>query len=110
MHHLTISSKPDADHRSPCTMLSTAEALQEWDNVLKLLADIKAAPPDQHIKPAQLAHRINDSNAALGQDLATPIATWEQLLQKQVNAHAPLGASPAHCCCCSFTCVHMSCI
>jgi hypothetical protein len=70
------------------TMLSTTQALQEWDKVLKLLVAIKAAPPDQLNNPASLANRINNSNSALAQGLASPVTTWAQLLQKQVRKHA----------------------
>ena len=76
------------------TMLSTAQALQEWDKVLKLLVAIKAADPDQLNNPASLADRMDNSNIALAQGLASPVTTWEQLLQNQVRKHACFALRP----------------
>jgi hypothetical protein len=69
-------------------MLSTNQALKQWDSVLKLLAGIKAhvaAHPGQNL-PENLLRHMHGSFEALSQDLALPAATWKQLLKKKVGA------------------------
>jgi hypothetical protein len=73
-------------------MLSTTQALKEWDSVLKLLADIKthaAAHPEQPTIPIVLECRVTLTVDALSRELASPVATWNQpleRLQKKVGA------------------------
>jgi hypothetical protein len=70
-------------------MLSTRHALKEWDSVRELLADIQAyaaVHPGQSL-PANLNHcsqRVRLSMAAFSRALASPLATWQQLLEKEV--------------------------
>jgi hypothetical protein len=74
----------------PCTVLSTAQALKEWDTVLKLLAEVKAhaaAHPTVTPLPANLAGRLSSSNQALSRELAAPAVSWKQLLKKKVRRH-----------------------
>jgi hypothetical protein len=69
-------------------MLSTAQALKEWDTVLKLLAEVKAhaaAHPTVRPLPANLQDRLGNSSGALLKDLASPVATWKQLVRKKVS-------------------------
>lgn len=78
-----------------CTMLSSTEALTGWSSVLYCLYDIAArAPswPDQLFMPEDDQHRLHDSLAAVDRQLASPVATWQQLLEQQVstNTSAPL--------------------
>lgn len=66
-------------------MLGTAQAVKEWDDVIKLLAGIKAAHLNQRNTPANLARGFANSNSTLAQNLASPLTTWKQLLQKEVK-------------------------
>ncbi len=77
-----------ADHQSSTTMLSTAQALKEWDSIHKVLDEIKAhvaADPSCASVPQSMFEWLN-SSPLLSQDvLASPLATWKQLLKKQVS-------------------------
>jgi hypothetical protein len=67
-------------------MLSTAQALQEWDTVLKLLHEIKqhaAAHAGPWCVSRSLEARMQDSVDALGREVASPVAVWEQLLAQR---------------------------
>jgi hypothetical protein len=69
-------------------MISTKQALKEWDRILKLLAEVKAhaaAHPDNRVLPASLASLLNQSVEVLAQELASPVATWKQLLKAKVG-------------------------
>jgi hypothetical protein len=72
------------------TMLSTRHALKEWDSVRELLADIQACAavhPSQSL-PTNLnarSQRVRHSMAAFSRALASPSATWQQLLEKEVS-------------------------
>jgi hypothetical protein len=71
-----------------CTMLSTSHALKEWDSVPKVLAEVKAyaaAHPEQPTLPADLESQLEKSADALLKQLASPHATWKQLLKKKVS-------------------------
>jgi hypothetical protein len=68
-------------------MLSTTQALKEWEGVIKLLAEIKAARPYQNSMPANLAQRFTQSLHVPSKGLASPAPTWRQLLQKKVSTH-----------------------
>lgn len=73
-------------------MLSTAQALKEWENVLKLLADIKAnaaANPHQKKTPSSLTVPLQNCFDALDRILASPVATWRELMRKEVSTPAP---------------------
>lgn len=80
-------------HAGTCAadiMLSTAQALKEWDSVLKLLAKIKAdaAHPNQHSLPnnwLNLRRQLDEAINALAMRLASPNVTWKQLLKKKVR-------------------------
>jgi hypothetical protein len=66
------------------TMLSTSQVFQEWSNVLKLLAEVKAhaaAHPDQ--QSSSIKERLAISMAALLHRIASPVTTWTQLLKKE---------------------------
>ena len=68
-------------------MLSTAQALKEWDSVLKLLSDMKAhaaTHPGQDL-PNRLKQQVGDRFKASEKELASPITTWKQLLKKKVS-------------------------
>jgi hypothetical protein len=68
-------------------MLSTAQALAEWERVLKQLAEVKAhaaAHPDSPM-PTSLETMLNGSVVVLSRELASPVATWKQLLKKKVS-------------------------
>lgn len=88
-------------------MLSTAQALTEWDTVLKSLADLKAhaaAHPDQP-PPLNVIDRLNHAGFSLEKDLASPLATWKQLLKKKVSRQlqkTSAGALPTGAACCSW--------
>ncbi len=71
-------------------MISTSQALKEWDSILKLLADIKshAAHPNNLTLPTSLDDVVANSNAALQRHIETPIPTWQQLVKKQVGMPA----------------------
>jgi hypothetical protein len=87
--HLQIAS--NMLHAGTCAadiMLSTAQALKEWDSVLKLLAKIKAdaaAHPNQHSLPNNLRRQLDEASNALAMRLASPNVTWKQLLKKKVR-------------------------
>lgn len=85
------SFEPSAGLLSSSTMLSTTQALKEWDKVLKLLADLKAnaaAHPNQGSTPQALAQRLKHCREALNTEWASPVATWRELVQKQVRTRA----------------------
>jgi hypothetical protein len=75
-------------------MLSTAQALQEWDNVLKLLNEARshaAAHPDQQTLPEGLVARMTSSTTVLNErsrGLASPVATWKQMLKLKISTGA----------------------
>ena len=75
-------------------MLSTAQALQEWDNVLKLLNEARlhaAAHPDQQTLPEGLVTCMASSMTVLNErsrGLASPVATWKQMLKLKVTTGA----------------------
>lgn len=69
-------------------MLSTAQAVKEWETSLKVLAEIQAhiaAHPNQTTTPSHLISKLNLIGVALSCELACPIATWKQLLKQQVS-------------------------
>ena len=69
-------------------MLSATQALKEWDTVLKLLAEVKAyaaAHPNEQSMPANLEAQLDASIKVLTKELASPHATWKQLLRKKVS-------------------------
>jgi hypothetical protein len=69
-------------------MLSTAQALTEWERVLKQLAEVKAhaaAHPDNPMPCQPLETRLNGSVVVLSRELASPVATLKQLLKKKVS-------------------------
>jgi hypothetical protein len=69
-------------------MLSTAQALKEWERVLKLLTEIKVhvvAHPDTRTLPASLDRRRTESRLAVSKQLASPVATWKHLLKTKVG-------------------------
>jgi hypothetical protein len=72
-------------------MLSTAQALQGWDRVLSVLADVKAgaaAHPGQPM-PVNLSQRVLDSMHAVSGELASPVATWMHMLKQEVSTIGP---------------------
>jgi hypothetical protein len=69
-------------------MLSTAQALKEWNSIPKLLAVVKtyaAAHPDQPTLPGELESQLGKSADALLKPLSSPHATWKQLLKNKVS-------------------------
>jgi hypothetical protein len=68
-------------------MLSTNQALMEWERVLKLLAQVKAhaAAPDSHELPTPLETLLHESAEAFSKHLASPVATWKHLLKAKVG-------------------------
>jgi hypothetical protein len=70
-------------------MLSTSQALTEWQTVLKALAYLKpaAAQADRYNLPEQHRDPLNNSLYALAEGLLSPVATWKQLLKKKVSTH-----------------------
>ena len=66
-------------------MLSTAQALKEWDRVVKLLSEVKGASVQDCGQPAMCDQWVGESVQTLSRELASPIATWKQLLKKQVS-------------------------
>jgi hypothetical protein len=75
-------------------MLSTAQAVKEWDTVLKLLNEARshaAAHPDQQTLPEGLEARMARSVYVLNErsrGLASPHATWKQMLKQKVGTAA----------------------
>jgi hypothetical protein len=68
-------------------MLSTAQALQEWDNVRKLLIEIRshaAAHPNDKALPTTLRDQMDSTLVPLSSKLASPVATWKRLLKHKV--------------------------
>jgi hypothetical protein len=77
-------------------MLSTTQALKEWDSVLKLLAEVKAhaaAHPNQQSMPINLEGQLAGSVAALSKELASPHVMWKQLLKKKVSTCTAFNGS-----------------
>jgi hypothetical protein len=69
-------------------MLSKAQAVKEWETSLKVLAEIQAhaaAHPNQPTTPSHLTNKLSMSGVSLSRELASPVATWKQLLKKQVG-------------------------
>jgi hypothetical protein len=69
-------------------MLSTAQALKEWDSKVKLLAEVKAyaaAHPNQNSMPSNLRSQLVRTSLALARDLASAVATWKQMLKNKVS-------------------------
>lgn len=69
-------------------MVSTAEAVRTWNSVFRTLVEIQAhadAHPDQLAAPLSLQYRLADSADFFSRDPESPVAVWEQLLQKQVG-------------------------
>lgn len=69
-------------------MLSIAQAVREWEGVLKLLSKVKAqiaANPGTFTMPASLESGFSSSTDVLLRGLASPVATWKQLLEKEVS-------------------------
>ena len=68
------------------TMLSTAQALRQWEGVLSILSEVKeftATHPKQPIP--SLAGRLSASCVEATKDLASPHVTWKKLLQSKVG-------------------------
>jgi hypothetical protein len=68
-------------------MLSTAQALQEWENVRKVLIDVRShasAHPEDRIVPSNLLHRIDGSFVAVSRGPVSPQATWKLLLKQKL--------------------------
>lgn len=70
--------QPATDHENSSKMLSTAQAVKEWETSLKVLAEIQAhvaAHPNQTTTPSHLISKLNLIGVALSCELACPIAT-----------------------------------
>lgn len=68
-------------------MLSTTQALQEWDNVRKVLNEFRshaAARPHDKALPKDLTDRMDSSFVLLAKGLVSPVATWKQLLKQKL--------------------------
>lgn len=79
-------------------MLSTAQALKEWNSIPKLLAVVKtyaAAHPDQPTLPGELESQLGKSADALLKPLSSPHATWKQLLKNKVSKMTRMAPSIA---------------
>jgi hypothetical protein len=75
-------------------MLSTAQALHEWDGFLKMLSKVKAqvaANPRVFTMPPSLDRSFSSSGATLMRGLTSPVATWQQLIDKQVSTYDITG-------------------
>ncbi len=83
-------------------MLSTDRVLKEWEDAVKLLADVKAhtaAHPEQLIVPNSLKTRINSSVKTLSGGMASPAVTWKKLLKKRVSnlSHIHICSASSFC-------------
>jgi hypothetical protein len=74
----------------PCTMLSSAQAYQEWLSVLQWLSHVRAhAAAQPHVAlPPHLEDSLSVSAVVLNNPLGSPHTTWKQLLDKKVSTHA----------------------
>lgn len=88
--HITVAITSTHLQGAPvcAAMLSTAQALHQWQGVIGLLAQIKAHALAHQARPVphNLLQQLDGSLGSCMNRLASPESTWTQLLQSKVSA------------------------